>query len=62
MNRLSGFAIVEKISTTTAKIIHAKLKKVEKFLNNRSRKRLNYCTPKEVFNGKDFKKFDYLLN
>ena len=139
VDRLSGFAIVEKISTTTAKIIHTKLeerfrkipknkkftytydngreigvddpwleskikmeifraypyhswergcnenfnglvreffpkgtnfakitdkevKKVEKLLNNRPRKRLNYCTPKEVFNGKDFKKFDYLFN
>jgi IS30 family transposase len=38
------------------------VRKVEKLLNTRPRKRLNYCTPNEVFNGKDFEEFSYLFN
>jgi IS30 family transposase len=48
--------------TGFAKISNEDVSKVEKLLNNRPRKRLNYCTPREVFNGKDFKKFSYLFN
>ena len=36
--------------------------KVEKLLNDRPRKRLNYCTPREVFNGRNFEKFSNLFN
>lgn len=48
--------------TNFAKITDEEVLKVEKLLNNRPRKRLNYCTPREVFNGKDFEKFSYLFN
>lgn len=48
--------------TNFANISDIEVKRVEKLLNDRPRKRLNYCTPKEVFNGKDFKKFSYLFN
>ena len=48
--------------TNFANISDEEVKKVEKLLNDRPRKRLNYCTPKEVFNGEDFEKFSYLFN
>ena len=48
--------------TNFAKVTDEEVKKVEDLLNNRPRKRLNYCTPKEVFNGEDFEKFFYLFN
>jgi len=48
--------------TNFANISDDEVKKVEDILNNKPRKRLNYCTPKEVFNKKDFKKFSYLFN
>jgi len=34
-------------------ISHKDVKKVERLLNNRPRKRLGYATPREVFFGKD---------
>ena len=48
--------------TNFAKITDKEVQEVEKLLNNRPRKRLNYCTPEEVFNGKDFKNFNYLFD
>jgi IS30 family transposase len=48
--------------TDFTKISNENVLKVEKLLNDRPRKRLNCCTPRKVFNGKDFKKFSYLFN
>jgi IS30 family transposase len=48
--------------TNFVNVSDKEVKKIENLLNNRPRKRLNYCTPKEVFNGRDFKRFSYLFN
>lgn len=48
--------------TSFVNISDEEIKRIEDLLNTRPRKRLNYCTPNEVFNGKDFEEFSYLFN
>lgn len=48
--------------TIFANISNEEVERIENLLNDRPRKRLNYCTPNEVFNGKDFEEFSYLFN